>query len=611
MVSPTPRSDPLPITPAPDRDADEARRRVKRHPMTNWYDPGRLVSIGIRVAISTVFGEFADRREAVAASRPLEPDEIEPCYDYSKEGAGGRFWFDFVADTGDGWNPTYAIARLLSAPELKNAEVGPLKRGRFLIMGGDQVYPTASRDAYAEKLVAPYDQAVADNRISKDVLIGDLYAIPGNHDWYDGLLAFLGLFCSRRIESCWNRAKNGRWIGNRRTQQTRSYFALALPHNWWLWGVDIQLEGYIDQPQIDFFDHVARKWMPADGARLIICSGQPEWANVDVETGDTTLFKNFSYLERVAYLANPKHQLRLVLSGDSHHYAHFQEDQRHYLTAGGGGAFLHPTHQLSDKCFRWDYPPPGISKEEGKTYQRSFMLKKTVPAPQTSRRLAWGNLAFAFLNPKYTGVLGVACGFFAWLLNANAIGTGTSLQKELADAGTFSEALWNYLLLVFQSPWPLALVAVAIGGYYKFAGFQPAALRLAVGLLHAALQLSVVVVATILLARTFAWTAIPWAFIAAIGICGGVLAATVMGLYLLFCLNVLRKHFNEAFSALRIQGYKNFLRLCIETDGSLSVHAIGLKRVPKTRRRLEPSPLESFAWTRIDEVHLRASDPQS
>src|SRR5437016_1084882 len=81
----------------------------------------------------------------------------------------------------------------------------------------------------------------------------DLYAVPGNHDWYDGLSAFLNLFCWRQIDGPWSTARSGHMIGGWHTKQLRSYFALALPHNWWLWGIDIQLTNYIDQQQIDFF----------------------------------------------------------------------------------------------------------------------------------------------------------------------------------------------------------------------------------------------------------------------------------------------------------------------------------------------------------------------
>ena|SRR5436190_11108189 len=38
-----------------------------RAKMTGWYDPVRLLAIGIRVAEATVFGKMFDRRELIAA----------------------------------------------------------------------------------------------------------------------------------------------------------------------------------------------------------------------------------------------------------------------------------------------------------------------------------------------------------------------------------------------------------------------------------------------------------------------------------------------------------------------------------------------------------------
>ena len=51
---------------------------AKRRWMTRWYSPSRLASIAVRVAVSTVFGAFADRREAIAAARSLDPVGISP-----------------------------------------------------------------------------------------------------------------------------------------------------------------------------------------------------------------------------------------------------------------------------------------------------------------------------------------------------------------------------------------------------------------------------------------------------------------------------------------------------------------------------------------------------
>jgi hypothetical protein len=58
------------------------------------------------------------------------------------------------------------------------------------------------------------------------------------------------------------------------------------------------------------------------------------------------------------------------------------------------------------------------------------------------------------------------------------------------------------------------------------------------------------------------------------------LSATVFGIYLIATLELLGRHWNEAFSALRVEDHKNFLRLRIGVDGTLTVFPIGLDRVP-------------------------------
>lgn len=562
---------------------------VQRPKMVGWYNPPRLIATGVRVAISTVFGEFVDRRETQAATRKIDPETIDPAYDYHEESAGQDFWFDFIADTGDGWNSTYAVARLLAEPALNVAQAGaPLPRGRLLLMGGDQVYPTASPEAYQTRLVTPFDVA-ASEKIDPNRPPPHLYAIPGNHDWYDGLLAFLALFCRRREATDWNIARPGRTIGGRQTQQTRSYFALSLPRGWWLWAADVQLSGYIDQPQIDFFNHVAREWMD-DKSRLILCTGMPSWAYVDVND-PAPAFRNFSYLERLARLARKGHRLCTVLTGDSHHYSRYTEGEGqegcHYITAGGGGAFLHPTHHLEDKKFNWRYAAPNAPDQRpGQSHQRRFTLARrpngdavTFPDQATSRKLSRRDLWFALLNWQYTLTLAAACGLFAWLLDANARFEGSSLLQHLTAPASFWGAVCAYVSLVFVSPWPFLLVGIAVGGYYYLADFNPWQRRLAVGGLHAAVQVGVVMVATILLGRWLAtWP--DWLFILLIGALGGILAATMLGLYFLICLNFFKKHWNEAFSALRIADYKSFLRLRITPGGELEIYPVGLTKTP-------------------------------
>jgi hypothetical protein len=68
----------------------------------------------------------------------------------------GAIWVDFVADLGDGFDATFAIASLLSQETLT---VGQhfTRRGQIVLMGGDEVYPTASSETYKHQLREPYN----------------------------------------------------------------------------------------------------------------------------------------------------------------------------------------------------------------------------------------------------------------------------------------------------------------------------------------------------------------------------------------------------------------------------------------------------------------------
>ena len=116
-----------------------------RLPMVSWYDPAVLFRSGLRATLAQLFGRHSDRRLIEAlGSQP------QNAFDYSKE-QPSDFWFDYVADLGDGWNSTYAVAYWLSQPELtlhtEDGEDASTQTGRVLIFGGDEVYPYPSRQA--------------------------------------------------------------------------------------------------------------------------------------------------------------------------------------------------------------------------------------------------------------------------------------------------------------------------------------------------------------------------------------------------------------------------------------------------------------------------------
>jgi hypothetical protein len=615
----------------------------KRLPMTAWYDPALLLQTGIRVAISTVFGQFADKREAIAAANAVEPQPLDPSFDYSREARDRDFWIDFLADTGDGWDSTYAMAQLVTDASLTpTGAAGPLPRGRILVLGGDQVYPTASRQAYDERFLGPFDEAFEKAPPQAKADMPDLYALPGNHDWYDGLGAFFNIFCRRRIAAAGTFGVNrpGRKVAGRPTKQTRSYFALKLREDWWLWAMDSQLEGSIDQPQIDYFQYVASEWMDP-GANVVLCVGQPNWAYVNPDCPERQ-FETFSYLERLAGIArrplspderkagaDPNeaplmgHKLRAVLTGDSHHYSRFVEKREdgehiHYITCGGGGAFLHPTHHLTDKAFGWDYPPPGIAGSRTKRgYPRSFTIadkvggggKALFPDAATSRALTGGNRGFALDNKLMTAVFIGAYLLFNWLLNANARIDGYGSLVHALTAGPIWQAPLRYVWMSFATPWPVLLFALAMAGYYYFADSpDDGGKRLRIGLGHGLVQAGAAVFVTSLLLAGAGRLIVGEEALHGIGpsllnglllflasAIAGVLAATIFGLYLARELNRFGRHWNEAFSSLAIADYKCFLRMKIDAAGDLHVYPVGLTRVPKgasTPVTLQPHLIE-------------------
>jgi hypothetical protein len=57
----------------------------------------------------------------------------------------------------------------------------------FSVVCSDVIYPAGEAGDYSAKFYAPYAN-----------LPGPIYAIPGNHDWYDRLVGFMTHFCDAR-----------------------------------------------------------------------------------------------------------------------------------------------------------------------------------------------------------------------------------------------------------------------------------------------------------------------------------------------------------------------------------------------------------------------------
>src|SRR3954468_23907602 len=89
--------------------------------MTSWFKPSLLSKLLLRVIVSDLFGQYADRRLIQAALDPVDAATLRARADLTKHmvaAADGAIWFDYVADLGDGFDATYAIAYLLAQPSL-------------------------------------------------------------------------------------------------------------------------------------------------------------------------------------------------------------------------------------------------------------------------------------------------------------------------------------------------------------------------------------------------------------------------------------------------------------------------------------------------------------
>lgn len=529
----------------------------KKYPrMAHWFNPLLLLKLLNKVIVSGTFGQYADRRLMIAAlDTVLDSEHVNRATNITSVFKNEDVWFDYVADLGDGFDATYAIAYLLGKEQLKIGEE-TLPRGRLLLMGGDQVYPTADKDAYRDNMREPYALALPDHDRKDDDGGIPLYAVPGNHDWYDGLVLFVALFC-RAVP--WH-------IGKWRTRQRRSYFALRLTSKWWLWCPDIQLTVDMDMPQKDYFDAIARS-MP-DGSKIILCSAEPGWLNTK---SNKKSFDVLGYVTGIAAKAKRNLSCPIFISGDTHHYSRYvSEDGKQLIVSGGGGAFLHPTHQLEEKV---EMPKGG-----GLGVQWPLTLQPSCfPPKATSRWLLWRNIFFAFTNWDFS----IMMGLIYWL------GAVALYLRQYPDA-------WMIVGLIF--------CAAFIG--YTWHQEKPAtcgkrAKVLILSTLHGLAHTFALVKLTqfffVYNAQNFPlsgqWYDVwHWLLILLIevGVVGGLVGGTIFGLNLLVTCAFFGMNNNDAFSALRLGTWRNFLRIRIKGD-EVTIYPIGLKRTPKRREWIDKS----------------------
>ncbi len=549
--------------PIPRSDTKEALGFEPRLKMVNWFIPINLIKIAAQVVISALFGQYADNRETQAAlKRPKK-------YNYADK---GDIWFDYVADIGDGWNSTYTVAKMLAEPTLTVADsksaFHETKRGRLLVMGGDEVYPVSSRDAYRNRTVGPYQSALPWVDPAEEP--PHLFALPGNHDWYDGLKSFSRLFCQER------------WIGGWKTEQSRSYFAIQLPHNWWFFAVDIQLGTDIDKPQLDYFDEVIATFEVGD--RVIFASPTPSWL-MDSLTGDTES-ENITFMER--RIRGKEATIYLNIAGDLHHYARYSNESgsRHYMTAGGGGAFLHGTHMLPDEI--------DVVEDQQKS-KCSLGEGAVFPNSETSKSLLQGNLLFFYKNYVMSLMFGLIAAVTGWVIQSESVSLGGDFLATLSQQNIgllmLFEVFCSYFSIMLNSPFSALFLMIYVGSLIAFCQPFPdknknkmLAGQLIVGTIHGLLQFGLMLTLLVFYTKINIVLGIEqcwWWLAIEIVLFTGIFAGMLMGAYLYLTNYFLHFHAEAAFSSNTIEDYKNFIRFHINGEGELTIYPMGIKTVEK------------------------------
>ena len=550
------------LSPHRPKDLSELELGFARQRAVRWLSPRVLVGTGLRVMLANIFGSYSDKRELQA----VLPSTVHHHDD------GAELWFDFVADVGDGFDATYSVASLLAAPEL---DVGgtPLPRGQLLILGGDEVYPVASTRGYEDRTKGPYRAALPEAPADPPTM----FALPGNHDWYDGLTAFLRMFTQQRP------------IGGWATEQARSYFAIALPQRWWLFAVDAQLSSYIDAPQLAYFRQAALQLRPGDA--VLLCWSTPAWARTD---RDPEAYDPIDFFDREIVRPTGA-SIRVMLSGDAHHYARYAEDggTAARITCGAGGAYLVATHRLPESIV----VPSPRSRMRRQTEPRPFSLRTRYPDRFTSRWLTPGTLALGWRNPGFAALLGSLQAVFVISL-IFAIDYGRRLGGGWSSLQTLRASLPSLLLA--------GLIVYGAVGFARIDSRSPRRTALIAGLLHGAAQVGLGIGAT---ASVFAlhhyrpdWlpdAALAVFVVVVTVVVVGEVATLLTGIYLMLA-SQFDVNLNEVFAGQSIEDYKAFLRLRIDAAGDLTIFPIKLPRVCR-RWAADPDGAPEAPWLRPTE----------
>jgi hypothetical protein len=293
-----------------------------------------------------------------AAQRGLDADFVV------RRGDTSSVSFLLLGDTGEGDSSQYAVV-----PALLSQAAGV----DLTIICSDVIYPSGESGDYRTKFFRPYRD-----------LDCPIFAVPGNHDWYDGLRGFMSHLCGidvpeaplevgpglrgRIADRLWRRTaqpdeadlEGMRRDRSRDTQlsdppQPGPYWALdAGPLR--IVGIDTGIVGAIDAEQEAWLRRVS---FGSDRPKVLV-TGKPL-----IVKGKRIPDAQGKAVDDV--VRHPDAGYVMAIGGDTHNYQRYPitlPDGRviQYVVSGGGGAYTHATHQIPKVCLE------GVTEDEFKCY---------------------------------------------------------------------------------------------------------------------------------------------------------------------------------------------------------------------------------------------------
>jgi uncharacterized membrane protein HdeD (DUF308 family) len=247
---------------------------------------------------------------------------------------GGDFSFIVIGDPGEGDPSQHALRDQVLAAAGKAAM-------KFVVIASDVVYPSGAMRDYEANFYLPL------KGVSKPV-----YAVPGNHDWFNALDGFaanliepataraaiaarvdadLSLSSTRgdRLERLIDDAARLRTLYRVPAAQQYGPFFELHTRGFSLIAVDTGIERGVDDRQLAWLTAALDR---ARGNFTMAILGHPFYASGREQRGA----ESFARLRELLRARG----VQVVMAGDTHDFEYYRDGPQHHFVNGGGGAYL-------------------------------------------------------------------------------------------------------------------------------------------------------------------------------------------------------------------------------------------------------------------------------